>query len=389
MIRSSVRLLAILATLLPLLALAEPAKTIKIGFLASLSGPQAELGQYYLEGFKLGLEQLGNKFGGIPVDLIVADDQAQPEVGVQQVRKLLDYDNVDFMSGVNFSNVLMAVYKPIVEHKTFFFSSFSGPAPLAGAQCNPYFFATAVQNDQVYEGVGKTVADQPNVKKVFILVPNYQAGRDAVAGFKRYYKGDVVGEVYTKLNQPDYSSEIAQIRAARPNAVYFFLPGGMAVNFMKQYAGARVGIPLYSGNSVDEVTIHAIGPIAAGAFSAALYSDDLDNPRNREFVAAYREQFGRRPSLYAATAYDTVAFIDLAVRAVDGDLSRQEDIRRALEGARPELVRGPFRFNTNHFPIQNIYALEAVDENGDLHMKTRGVIFENHADAYAKDCPLK
>src|ERR1700691_1431978 len=228
MIRSFVTLLVALVALLPFFARAEPAGIIKVGFLASLSGPQAELGQYYLEGFKLGLERFGNKLGGIPVKLIVADDQAQPEVGVQQVRKLLDYDEVDFISGVNFSNVLMAVYKPIVDHKTFFFSSFSGPAPLAGAQCNPYFFATAVQNDQVYEGVGKTVADQPNVKKVFILVPNYQAGHDAVSGFKRYYKGEVVGEVYTKLNQPDYSSEIAQIRAARPDAVYFFLPGGMA-----------------------------------------------------------------------------------------------------------------------------------------------------------------
>jgi branched-chain amino acid transport system substrate-binding protein len=381
----AVRALVLIATL-PLAAIAAPASKVKVGFLTTLSGPQANLGQMHLDGFKLGLEAAGNKLGGVAVELVVADDKLDPESGVESVRKFLDRDHVDFVTGVVFSNVLLAAYKPVVDSKTFFINSFAGPSPLSGDKCNPYFFSAGVQNDSTYEAVGKYVNDVAHVKRVFILAPNYQGGRDAVAGFKRYYKGDVVGEVYTRVGQPDYSAEIAQVRAAKPEALYFFYPGSMGVTFVRQAHAAGLNIPMYSGFSIEESTVHAMGDAAAGRFTAAVYNDDVKNPQNQAFANLYMAKFHKRPSIYAALGFDAVKVLDLAVASVHGDLSKKEEIRAALEKARFDLVRGPMRFNSNHFPIQNFYLAEAVKESGDMKLEYRGDIFTPHVDAYAASC---
>lgn len=382
------------AALLVLLGAGAPPATaqsdkVKIGFLTTLSGPVAELGQRHLEGFKLGLEMAGNKLGGKPVELITADDKVNPETGVEAVRKFMDSDHVNFVTGVVFSNVSMAVYKPVVEAKTLFINSFSGPSPISGELCNPYFFGAGVQNDGTYEAVGQFVSQQPNIKSIFILAPNYQGGRDAVAGFKRLYKGKVLGEIFTRLNQPDYSAEIAQVRAAKPDAIYFFYPGSMGITFVRQLADAHLGIPSYSGFSVEELTIHAIGQAADGAYSAAVYNDDLDNPANKRFVAAYEKQYKRRPSIYAALGYDTVTILDRAVTAAQGDLHNIEAMRDGLKSAHFDLVRGPMSFNTNQFPIQNFYLVQAVAKDADIRMVYRSTIFTAHKDAYADQCPMR
>ncbi|HUZ75159.1 MAG TPA: ABC transporter substrate-binding protein [Stellaceae bacterium] len=385
--------LASAALLVVLGAAALPAAAqsdkVKIGFLTTLSGPGAELGQRHLEGFKLGLEMHGNKLGGKPVELITADDKLNPETGVEAVHKFIDSDHVNFVTGVVFSNVTMAVYKPVVDSKTLFVNSFSGPSPISGALCNPYFFGAGVQNDSTYEAVGAFVSKQPNIKSVFILAPNYQGGRDAVAGFKRYYKGKVLGEIYTGLNQPDYSAEIAQVRAAKPDALYFFYPGSMGITFVRQFADAHLGIPSYSGFSVEELTIHAIGRAANGAYSAAVYNDDLDNPANKRFAAAYEKEYKRRPSIYADLGYDAVTVLDRAVSAAKGNLHNTEAMRRGLKSAHFELARGPMRFNTNQMPIQNVYLVQAEANGGDIRMVYRSTIFTAHKDAYADKCPMR
>jgi len=370
-------------------ASAAPVSKVKVGFLTTLSGPQADLGQRHLDGFRLGLEANGGKLGGIPVEVFVADDKVNPEVGVQAVRKLLDSDQVDFVTGIVFSNVTMAIYKPIVDKRTFFINSFSGPSPLSGELCTPFFFGAGVQNDSTYEAVGKYVADKTKVRRVFIMAPNYQGGKDAVAGFKRFYKGEVVGEVYTRLGQPDYSAELAQLRAAKPDAVYFFYPGSMGITFVRQFHAAKLGIPMYSGFSVEETTIHAMGEAAEGAFSSAVYNDDLKNPQNEAFVKAYTAKFKRRPDIYTALGYDVVQVLDRAVASVNGDLSKKDEMRAALRQASFNLVRGPMKFNTNQFPMQNFYLVQAVKGETGMHMEYRGDIFTPHKDVYASKCPMK
>ena len=378
-----------LLALATLPAAAAPVDKVKIGFLTTLSGPQADLGQRHLDGFRIGLELAGNKLGGIPVEVEVADDKLNPEVGVQMVRKFLDTDRVDFVTGVVFSNVMMAVYKPVVEKNTFFINSFAGPSPLSGELCSPYLFGAGVQNDSTYEAMGKYVAEQTKIKRVFIMAPNYQGGRDAVAGFKRFYKGEVVGEIYTRLGQPDYSGELASLRAAKPDAVYFFYPGSMGITFVRQFHGARLGIPMYSGFSVEETTIHAMGDAAQGAFSSAVYNDDLKNAENDKFVKAYMAKYKRRPSIYSALGYDVVQIIDRAVSSVKGDLAKKDEIRAALRQAKFNLSRGPMQFNTNQFPMQNFYLVQAVKGTSGMHMEYRGEIFTPHRDAYSGKCTQK
>jgi branched-chain amino acid transport system substrate-binding protein len=368
---------------------AAPVDKVKIGFLTTLSGPQADVGQRHLDGFRLGLELAGNRLGGIPAEVEVADDKLNPEVGVQMVRKFLDSDRVDFVTGVVFSNVMMAVYKPVVEKSTFFINSFAGPSPLSGELCSPFLFGSGVQNDSTYEAVGKYVAEQKNIKRVFIMAPNYQGGRDAVAGFKRYFKGEVVGEIYTRLGQPDYSGELASLRAAKPDALYFFYPGSMGITFVRQFHGARLGIPMYSGFSVEETTIHAMGEAAAGAFSSAVYNDDLKSAENQKFVQAYMAKYKRRPSIYSALGYDVVQVIDRAVASVKGDLAKKDDIRAALRQAKFNLSRGPMQFNTNQFPVQNFYLVQAVKGDAGMRMEYRGDIFTPHRDAYSGKCSQK
>lgn len=362
---------------------------VKIGFLTTLSGPQAELGKRHLEGFQLGLEMKGGKLGNLPVDLTIADDKLAPEVGVEQVRKLVDSDKVNFVTGVVFANVTMAASKPLAQSKTLFINSFAGPSPLAGSSCDPYFFGAGFQGDSTYEAMGKYMSEQKEIKSAFVLAPNYQGGRDAITGFKRYFKGDVKGEIYTKINQPDYSGEIAQIRAAKPDAIFFLYPGSMGISFVRQFADAKLGIPMYSGFSVEELTVNAMGAAANGAYSSAVYNDDLDNAANRAFAEAYQKKFGRRPSIYAALGFDAVTIIEAAVKASKGNLSDVESMRAGLRAAKFDLVRGPMHFNTNQFPIQNFYLVQATAGDGGMRMKTIRPIFTPHKDAYAPECKMQ
>ncbi|BBK37232.1 ABC transporter substrate-binding protein [Allostella sp. ATCC 35155] len=376
------------------LAAAMPATAqdaLKVGFVATFSGPNAALGEHLYQGFMLGLDHAGGKFGGMATEVLKEDDQLKPDVGVQVVRKLIERDKVDVVSGVVFSNVMMAIHKPLTEAKTPMISANAGPSPIAGKLCSPYFFAASWQNDQSHEAVGRHLQTK-GVGRVFLMAPNYQAGRDGLAGFKRYFKGEVLGEVYTTVNQPDYSAELAQIRAAKPEAVYVFYPGGMGVNFVKQYAqaGLTKEFPLYSAFTVDATTLPAQGEAAVGTFTAAFWSDDLANAASKRFVADYRKKYGSAPSTYAAQGYDAARLLDAGVKAAGAKATDGTALAAALKQAKFESVRGPFRFNTNNFPIHDFYLIETVKgDDGQVRQVNRGVVFKDHADAYASQCPMK
>ena len=371
---------------------AQAASKVKIGFVSTLSGPSAALGVDIRDAFQLAVKLNGGKLGALPAEVLVGDDQFKPEVGRQLAEKYVKLDKVDFLTGFVFSNIMLAAVPVAFENKTLYVSPNAAPSPLAGKQCNPYFFVASWPNDAYHEAAGQHATNK-GYKSVYLIAPNYQAGKDSLAGFKRFYKGSVSNEVYTQLGQLDYSAELAQVRAARPDALYIFLPGGMGINFIKQFVAAGLSKDmqlLTPGFSSDQDVIRPVGDALLGTFDTAHWALDLDNPANKKFVAAFEKEYKRLPSLFAAQGYDTALLIDAAVRDAKGKLEDVEAVRKALRAARFESVRGPFKFNRNQYPIQNYY-LRVVgrDSQGRLVNKTMGTIFKDRGDAYVQECPMK
>jgi len=372
-------------------AVAQSTEPVRVGLLSTLSGPGAGLGVDIRDGFQLAVKLNDGKLGGRAAEVIVADDQANPDVGRQTADRLVKRDKVDFMTGVVFSNVMLAVGAPTFQSKTFCISANAGPSQYAGEQCNPYFFSASYQNDNMHEAVGKTVTDK-GFKRVALIAPNYPAGKDALTGFKRFYKGEVASETYTALNQLDYSAELSKLRATKPDAVYIFLPGGLGINFIKQFVGAGLSkdITLFGpGFSGDEDVIKAVGDPMLGMFNTSQWGHDMDNAANKKFVAAFEKAYGRLPTLYAAQGYDAARLIDAAVRDSKGKLDDKAAVKKALEAAKFDSVRGAFKFNTNHFPIQDYYLrVITKDTKGRITNRTLGAVFKNHADAYVGNCKM-
>jgi len=362
------------------LAFAEP---VKVGMITTLSGGGAGLGIDARDGFMLAVTLSGNK----DIEVVTEDDAMKPELAVQIADKMIQSDKVDLLTGIIWSNLAMAVVPNAVAQGKFYLSVNAGPSPLAGAKCDKNYFNVAYQNDNFHEAAGN-YAESEGIKKMFILAPNYPAGTDSLNGFKRYYKGELVGEVYTKLGQTDYAAEIAQIRASGADSVFFFLPGGMGIAFMKQYAQSGVDIPVMGpGFSFSQDVLAAIGDAALGAKNTASWSPDLDNAKNKEFVEAFKAEYDRLPSTYAAQAFDTANLIVSA--AAKANVKDADAFREALAAADFESVRGKFKFNTNHHPIQDFYVREVIkNEDGVLTNKIVGTSFTDHEDAYAKDCKM-
>ena len=383
----------LLATLLAssLSVHAAPADTVKVGFLSTLSGPAAGLGVDIRDGFQLGMKHLNQKLGGVPAEVIIADDKQDPNTAKQASERLLKKDKVDFMTGIVFSNILLTVNKSVFDNQTFYISANAGPSQLAGKECSPWFFNVAWQNDNVAEAMGKWATDK-GYKTVVGVAPNYPAGKDALNGFKRFFKGSMTDEVYTKLGQLDYAAELAQLRAAKPDAVFFFLPGGMGINFIKQFVAAGLSRDMQlitSGFSADQDTIPAVGEPMLGLFNSTHWAFDLDNAANRKFSADFEKEYGRIPSMYAAQGYDAALLMDSAVRQTKGRLDDKVALRKALEAAKFDSVRGKFRFNKNHYPVQDYYLrLVHKDSKGRIVNKLMGTILKDHADAYVGECKM-
>lgn len=386
----TVRLLAA-ATLALALPAAAAADKVKIGFVSTLSGPNAAIGVDIRDGFNLAVKLAGGKLGGLPAEVQIVDDQLNPETGKQAVDRLVKRDRVDFITGVVFSNVFVASAPTAIEGKTFYISPNAGPAQYTGAGCNPYVFVSSWPSEAYSEAAGEFM-NQRGIKNVIFLAPNYVGGKDANTGFKRMYKGKVQEEIFTKLGQLDYSAELARIRSQKPEALYVFLPGGMGINFIKQFVASGMSkdiqlvVPLWGA---DQDIIRAVGDPMLGLFSTGHWTIDLDNAANRRFVAEFEKEYKRLPTGYAASGYDTALLIDAAVRDVKGKLQDKEAVRRALKAARFQSVRGDFRFGANQFPVQDYYyQVVGKDANGRLVHKTLGTALKDRGDAYVQDCRM-
>ncbi|MDA8107390.1 MAG: ABC transporter substrate-binding protein [Betaproteobacteria bacterium] len=369
---------------------AAAAEKLKIGFITTLSGPTGIIGKHMKDSVELALEQLHGKVGGLETEVIFGDDQFKPDVGLQVADKMVKDDKVQFVSGVIWSNVMLAVAPAVTEKGVFMIGTNAGPHELAGSQCNRLFFTTSWQNDETPEAMGEFMQKQ-GINDVYLMAPNYAAGKDMLAGFKRTFKGRIVDEVYTKLGQQDYQAEISQLRAKNPKAVFVFYPGAMGINFIRQYdqAGLHGKIPLYSAFTVDDTTLPALGDNAIGLWSAGYWSSELDNPANRKYVSDFRKKYGYTPSFYGAEAYDGIMLIDSAVRAVKGNLADKEGMIKAMEKADYASTRGHYTYNVNHFPIENFYLLRAEKGPHGVVMKVERTIFKDHKDAYYQECKMK
>jgi branched-chain amino acid transport system substrate-binding protein len=371
---------------------AAAAEELRIGLVTTLSGPGATAGIDIRDGFLLGVDTAGGRLGGLETRVIEADDQQKPETAVALANRMVERDRVHMVAGVVWSNVALAMMPTLAAARTFLISANAGPSQLAGHQCNLYFFNVSWAVDAMGEAAGEA-ARKDGHKRVHTIAPNYPAGRDIVAGFKRRFAAPLAGETYTALGQLDYAAEIARLRAEAPDALFVFLPGGMGINFLKQYeqAGLRTVVPMIGpGFSFDQDTLPAVGHAALGVRNVLQWSQDFDIPANREFVAAFAARFGRQPSYYAAQAYDAARLIDGAVRMRNGDLADKDGLRAALASAPFESVRGPFRFNVNRFPIQTYHLREVVRlSDGSVGNRTLGTVLADHADAHAADCRMR
>lgn len=369
------------------------AQPVKVGLAMDLSGPFAVGGAESKAGFAVAMKQLNGKLGGVPVEFVEADTAGNPDLARQVVERMLLRDKIDLFTGPVGSSVALAVGPPLFAAKVPYLSSNTGPSDYSGAKCNPYFFGASYPNDAYHEAAGKFASDK-GFKKVALIAPSYPGGKDAASGFKRNFKGGVGDELYTKLGQLDYSAELAQIRASKPDALYFFLPGAMGVSFIKQFVGAGLSkdVALIStAFSADEDMIPAVGEPMLGLFNTAHWSYDLDNPANQRFVAEFRQQNnGRNPSFYAGQAYDVLMAMDAAVRDAGGKVADRPALLKAIKAAKYKSVRGDFSYGANNFPIQNYYLrVIGKDASGRITNKVIGTVLQNYQDSSAAKCAMK
>ena len=386
--RACVLRLATTAALMLVAHAAAAQDKIRIGLIYTLSGAPSTLGQQSKNGFELALKSLGGKMGGKDVELFVADDELKPDVAIQKVRGMLERDRVDFVVGPIFSNILVAIHKPVIDAGKILISTNAGTSNFAGAGCNANFFVTSYQNDQIFETVGEA-SNRLGYKRVYILVPNYPAGKDAIAGFKRTYKGEIIEESLLPLNTTDFGPEVSKIAASKADALFTFMPGGLGINLLNSFiqAGLKGKLPIVSTFTADEATLPVLKDNAVGVYGVLTWAPNMDNPANKKFVSEYEAAYNAVPASYAMQAYDAAMLINSAVAAVNGNLADQNAVRAALKQAAFTSVRGPFKFNVNGFPIEDFY-LTKVAKRPDDKYETQVVekIFSNYADGYAKDC---
>jgi branched-chain amino acid transport system substrate-binding protein len=366
-------------------------KSIKIGFVSTFSGPVAAIGNDMRNAFELALDHMGRKMGGLPVEVIYEDDTLKPEVGKQKSEKLVENDKVDFVAGFIWSNVVYASYKPIVDSKTFLIIANAGETRLAGANCSPFIFSVSWTNDQN----PIAVADYMNtkgIKSVYLIGPNYAAGKENLGGFKSAFKGKVLGEDYTTWpSQLDFAAELAKAKDAKPEAVYMFYPGAAGVQFLNQYAqaGLKGSIPLYTTFSIDSLSLPRQKDAAVGVISALQWTADFKNAENQKFVKDFEAKFKSEPSFYGAQSYDAANLIASAVTAVKGNLSDKAAVQKALEKADFKSVRGDFKFGPNHYPTQNFYMQTVVKEGDTYTQKTTATAEKNVPNPHASKCSMK
>jgi branched-chain amino acid transport system substrate-binding protein len=386
----------LIASAITLTGVAQAA-SVKIGFITTLTTPAGVIGEDMKNSVMLALEHIDNKMGNLDVELIMEDDGFKPDIGKQKTDKLVKQDDVDFVAGYIWSHVLLASMNSVTSANKFLISANAGPSQIAGKRCHPNFFSTSWQNDQTPMALGEYL-NQEGVKSIYIMAPNYAAGKDMAAGVEAVFKGEIKGKDLTKWGadaQLDFSAELAKAKASGAEALYVFYPGKAGGAFIKQYqqAGLQGKLPLYTAFTVDSIALPKLQAAkldgVLGSKMAQQWSPDMDNAANKRFVSDYLKKHDKYPSFYGAQSYDAIMLIKSAVEATGGNLKDKDALRNALMAADYDSVRGRYTYGNNHMPIQNFYLREVVeDSEGRWTTKIVKTVYENHQDLHASKCKM-
>jgi branched-chain amino acid transport system substrate-binding protein len=372
-------------------AAAQAPQTLKVGFVVAQSGALALPGAEQRRGLEIALEHLGNKIGGLPVEIVYGDSKTNPGATVQELSRVLEKERVHVLVGLTGSNEILAALKPVTDAKVFLIGANGGPAQAAGEGCTPYYFNASFQNEQLTEGIGQYMARQS--KKLYLLGLDYEAGHEHSNAARKGYGNEVVAHVFTPLNQVDFAGDIAKIRASGADAVWAFYPGASGIAFTRQWAqaGMQGKVALYSNVALSEpLVFQAQGKTALGITVTGNYFASIDNAENHRFVDSFRKKFNRDPASYAGLVYDAIMLLDSAVREVKGNVADQQAFRAALKKANLKSVRGPFKFNHNQQPIQNTYVgVVEAGKDGSPYIKLSGTVQEMKPDNFAAKCTMK
>jgi len=343
------------------------------------TGPLTYNGEHNWDGMNLYLEQIGWTIAGRKVELIKEDDQANPQVGLQKVRKLVESDQVDLVCGPQGSNVAMAILNYIKQSGTFLLVSGAGNDAITWERI-PRMFRTSISSWQLCHPMGAWVYDNLG-KEAVLLGTDFAAGHDTLAEFKAAYTargGKVLKEIYPPLGTTDFSVYLTDVKAISPPVTYNWFGGTDAIRYVQQYAEAglkektrMVGFAAL----IDSTSIVAQGRAALGVVTSTIYTDTLETPENKRFVADYRAKYKDYPDLFSEYGYVAARVIDETVKATDGDTADKDKLAAAMAKVTFNAPRGPFRFDpVTHHPIQNVYICEVRDIDGRLANKDIAVI---------------
>ena len=369
--------------------------TIRVGINLVLTTPASIIGKQMKAAFEVAHKHLGGKVAGKKLELIFEDNQFKPAIGRQKTEKLIKKDKVHFLTGFIFSHILNASAPVGLKAGKIVVSANAGHAIFAGKKCHKNFFNAAWENSQTPMAMGKLL-NRKGVKKLYVLSLNYAAGKQMVTGVERTFKGKIIGKDLVPTSHKDWSAELAKVRAAKPDGVFVFYPGAWGPAFFTQYAQAGLNktIPLYNVFSIDGANL----PIfqkrkmtsLLGTINTNFWAPDLDNPATKKFVPAFKKHYkGQVPAHYAAQAYDALNLIAAGIRAAKGDVSNIDAVRKGMEEADFDSVRGKIKFGKNHFPIQNFYARKVVNKDGKWQLSRVGdPVLKDHAPVNSGNCKL-
>lgn len=358
-----------------------PQERLKVAMLTTLSGGGSALGKDIRDGFLLALKLDPDA----PLDVNIVDDERNPERAVELVNKMLGED-YDVFTGLVFSNLAVKIVPLVTENNKIYVSPNAAPSLLAGEKCHKYYFSVSWQNDTQHEAMGEYMYRE-GYQLPFVVAPDYPAGHDAATGFKRFY-GPVVAEEFTKLGQKDYSEVIEKIKASEAETVYYFLPGAMGVNFIKQFSESGAPQILFGpASSFDQTILDAIGDVAIGVYNTSQWVKEIDYPQNVIFVEEFFKAYDRYPSHYAQQGYDAALILIAAMKETDTPHD-VDALRQAILDAKFDSPRGAFRFDTSQHPIQDFVVRQVVrDENG-LTNKFVDYAMYDRGSEYVDECHL-
>jgi len=368
-------------------SVAHAQSPVKIGLITTLSTAGGALGQDMRDAFQLAAKEEGGKLGGVPVDLMVADDGLNPNTAKDIAERMLQHDGIRLFTGIIYTNVTLAIVPDLLRAGAVVIQNNTGPVELDGKNCNPNLFGSAWHGEAPGESAA-AAANARNTKQLMTIVPNYTSGLEQRGAFKRGFKGQILDDILVKLNQTDYAAEISQIKLRRPEGIYMFLPGGMGISFMRQLHQADIGdIPMYAATTVSEQVTATVGEAARNVVGSAPWTPDLDNPASRKFVAEFREAYKRTPTVYAANGYDTAKLIGSALAATRGDISNIAAVRKAILAAKFDSVRGKFAFGASQYPVEDWYMTTvSKDASGTYVPHNAGKVLTAHGSPYADQC---